>query len=246
MKIEGVLQQGKRLGKGDFKFSFKDGKLTMIVSAKPRPKDEEFSPMEDEKFQFSLEGRNLKSLVRLIVEGKDSLIKKARRERENIGFDEKFSSGDDYMRIRGYSWAFTILIRSGNKEGFLILKPKEFYPLVCAAENYVKALPESTSIITKDLDFVICNAKKGEGLFFRTVETDEVIGKITDRAVLASLACDIDDRIRIDGMYPAKFGTITLMERQGEPYIRIAGRYYKTDRQGLLTLQLLSKIAIDS
>lgn len=250
MKVEGVMSEGKPVGRGEINVGIRREDvpvLTMMITARPRPnkkEQEEFQPMERKKLLFPLVGRNLSNLFRLVVEGKDSLIKKALREKSEIGFDEKLANkgNDEYVRIRGYSWAFTFFARSGNEEGFLIMKPKEFYPIVYLAEKFICSLPEYSAIVTKDLDVLICSAKKGE-LTFRTVESDRVVAKITDAALITALACDLDDRIRIEDMYPAKFGSVTLSYRQKAPCLKVGNRYYKTDRQGLITLQLLAKIA---
>jgi len=242
VKIEGILNQGKRIGNGILEVGTENGSLIIRAVGKPRPRaSEEFKPLNG-VVEFPLQKKNLKNLFRLAVEGRDSLIKKARKE-EEIGFDEKFSAGDGiYARFRGHAWAFTVLIRKGEEEAFFILKPREFYPIIVVAEFFIKRLPSYSAIVTKDLDVLICVAEPGK-LSFRTVETDSELGEVTDRETLIALASDIEDRARIKGMYPAKFGIVTLLEKQNSPFIRVGNSFYKTDRQGLLTLKLLSHIA---
>lgn len=242
MKVEGVVSQGKRIGNGTIEVGIDGNSLVLNVAGKPRPKSsEKFQPLKGEVV-FPLEKRNLKNLFRLAVEGRTSLIQKARREKE-VGFDEKLSAGEGvYARFRGAPWAFSVLVRKGNEEAFFVMKPREFYPIVVVAEVFLKKLPSFTAIVTKDLDVLMCTAEPGK-LSFRTVETDSEAGEITERDVLMSLASDLEDRARIPGMYPAKFGPITLIEKHGSPFIRIGGKHYKTDRQGLLTLKLLCHVA---
>lgn len=242
MKVEGILSQGNRFGNGIFELGVNRDSLIIKVAGKPRPKaSQEFKPLNDE-IEFPLRKKNLKNFFRLAVEGRDSLIKKARKEDE-IGFDEKLSAGDGiYARFRGHSWAFTILVRKGEQEAFFVLKPREFYPIVVMAELFIKRLPSFSAIVTKDLDVLICQAEPGK-LSFRTVETDSELGEIADQETLIALASDIEDRARVKGMYPAKFGIVTLLEKQNSPFIKVGNSFYKTDRQGLLTLKLLAHIA---
>ncbi|WP_456419309.1 hypothetical protein [Thermovibrio sp.] len=245
MKVEGIKSQGKPIGKGDIKFSFKEGKIVFQVSGKPREKEEDkFQPMEGEILEFPLE-RNRKAVFSLAVEGRNSLIAKALKEKEEQEFDLKLQGGEGiYAGIRGHKWGFTMLIRKGEKEAFLILKPKEFYPLVRTFEKLAASEKKASKVISTDLDVLICEAEKGKGLSFRSVEEWKEIERLEDKALLVALSEDLTDRTRVENMYSAKFGPISLIERNGRTYLKVGGRNYLVNRKNLLTFKLLADAAL--
>ncbi|GEM_PF-6928745 len=249
MRIEGVKNQGTTVGSGNIGLATKEGKLVFQVTGKPRTgkeKEIQFKPMEKTVIEIPLGERNIKAVFRLAVEGRNSLIAKALKEKDDQEFDVKLKGGEGiYIGIRGYHWGFSLLARKGNQEALLIMKPREFYPVVRFLERLSIERKKASSVISKDLDFLVCEAEKGKGLTFRTVDEWKVVGELKDKATLIALIEDLSDRVRIDGMYTAKFETISLVNKNGSTFLKCGGRHYTVTRKELLSLKLLAETALN-
>ncbi|ADU97761.1 hypothetical protein Theam_1805 (plasmid) [Thermovibrio ammonificans HB-1] len=246
MKVEGFKSQGRNVGGGEVTFRIEEDNLTVIVSGKPRKRkdgEEAPAPMENTTIKIPFSERNLKSIFRLAVEGRNSLIAKALKEKDNQEFDVKLKGGEGvYVGFRCYRWGYSMLAVNGNEEALLLMKPKEFYPVAGLMEKITITRPKNSAVVSRDLDILVCQADKGK-LTFKTVENFEEVAVINQKHLLLSMAEDLTDRIRIEDMYPARFGPITLSRRGGRSFLK-ADRYYAVTRKELITLQLLTRTAL--